>query len=233
MSDSRKHNSEAARRLARTNAGARTNNEHVERHEYYQLDRLTDDKYRNEERVAVGYFVREIPADAFRGCPNLVAVEICLGTTEFGDRSFSDCPKLEEINIPSTTRKIGNGVFEGSNNLRTIDVEGDVLWQYQRNDGFQVVVILDRVLHGFYVPRGDCKVNGKPIIEYSEPVDIEIPDDVYRIENGTFTDCSTLVKVEIPESVREIGDSVFENCVNMVPPYVPSPEAVKRYIYYL
>ena len=224
MSDSRQHNSEAARRPAEVD---------VERHEYYQLDRLPDNKYRNEERVAVGYFVREIPADAFRGCKKLVAVEICLGTTEFGNRAFSECPKLEEINIPSTVRKIGNGVFEGSNNLKRIDIEGDVLWQYQRDDGFQVVVILDRVLHGFYVPRGDCKVNGKPIIEYSEPVDIEIPETVYRIENGTFSDCSTLVKVDIPESVREIGDSVFENCVNMVPPYIPSPDAVKRYIYYL
>ena len=182
MSDSRQHNSEAARRPAEVD---------VERHEYYQLDRLPDNKYRNEERVAVGYFVREIPADAFSKFPKLVAVEICLGTTE--------CHKLEEINIPSTTRKIGDAVFEGSNNLKRIDVEGHVLWQYQFDDEYHVTVNLGGTLHEFGIPRGDCEINGKPVSKYKGlPVDM-VPDTVERFK----LKCGTLARVWIPSSVSE------------------------------
>ena len=191
MIDSRQHNSEAAEQPAEVD---------VERHEYYQLDRLPDNKYRNEERVAVGYFVREIPADAFSKFPKLVAVEICWGTTEIGNRAFSECHKLEEINIPSTTRKIGDAVFEGSNNLRKIEVEGHVLWQYQLDDEYHVTVNLDGTLLEFGIPRGDCEINGKPVSEYKGLLDGEIPDTVERGETGSCT----LASVWIPSSVSEL-----------------------------
>lgn len=55
----------------------------------------------------------------------------------------------------------------------------------------------------FGIKNGDCEISGEPVSEYYGLLEGEIPDTVYRIENGAFSDCSTLVKVNIPESVKE------------------------------
>ena len=187
MIDFSEYNREAAEQPAEVD---------VEGHGYYKLQRLPDNKYRNEERVAVGHSVKEIPANAFRGCPNLVAVRLCWGTTVIGNRAFSECHKLEEINIPASVQKIGDAVFEGSNNLKRIDVEGDVLWQYQLDDEFQVTVNLDGTLLEFNIPRGDCEINGQPVSKYKGLLDCEIPDTVERDE--------TYTRIWIPSSVSEL-----------------------------
>ena len=60
---------------------------------------------RNEEVFTVPASVTGIGSDAFRGCTNLVSVNIPVSVTSIGDMAFRDCDRLENIRYAGTQKR--------------------------------------------------------------------------------------------------------------------------------
>ena len=63
---------------------------------------------------------KTIPANAFRGCANLLTITIPDGITEIGDSAFQDCVKLNGIVIPNSVGYVGNYAFSGCTSLSDV-----------------------------------------------------------------------------------------------------------------
>ena len=56
-----------------------------------------------------------------------------------------------------------------------------------------------------------------------------IPNNITKIEQGTFENCSALVSIEIPSSIKKIGLWAFRNCENLSSISIPnSVEIIER-----
>ena len=42
--------------------------------------------------------------------------------------------------------------------------------------------------------------------------DVEIPNNITKIEEGLFCDCTKLESVELPSNIEIVGDAAFFNC---------------------
>lgn len=67
------------------------------------------------------------------------------------------------------------------------------------------------------VLTGDIFLCNKDIlVKYAgEDEDVDIPEDITKIDAGAFKDNKTIKTVNIPDTVTELGDSVFEGCTSL------------------
>ncbi len=139
----------------------------------------------------INYPVTEIGSEAFLDCSGLTSVIIPNSVTEIGYYAFDNCTSLTSLTIGNSVTEIYGGAFNGCYNLASVTLNSNAL-----------------VSKDYYY---------SPFLESfgSQVKDYIIGEEVTRIGNNTFADCSGLASVTIPNSVTEIGSGAFMNCSGM------------------
>lgn len=151
---------------------------------YYERDRI-------EDRIE----------GAFRGCKNLISINIPNRITNISSDSFRECSSLKSIKIPDGVNKIGSSAFQGCSSLESVIMPSEV------------------------------DTLGGAMFAYCTSLrEIRMPDVVRNIQLGTtdekqqadwllytgfFMGCENLVNVTLPASINSDGGvqmNMFRNC---------------------
>ena len=145
---------------------------------------------------------------------SIVSLKINEGVTSIGDYSFSDCSYLVEVEIADTLTHIGVAAFEGCNNLETLVLPDGV------NTISDFAFSWCNRLHNVTLPQ-KCDYLGQGAFESCSIREIQIPEGIESIEEGTFKFCEGLQSVTIPSSVRTIQAEAFEDCDSLLEIIIP------------
>lgn len=174
------------------------------------------------------YKVTDITSYAFKGCSELISVEIPSSVTFIGASAFSDCTKLESINIPNIIAS-GSNPISGCTKLRSVKYNCNSISPWLRdNTSVEEVVLGDNVESISDYAFSGCS-NLKNVIcsnsltyigksafkSCSNLKDFTIPNSVKRIKDQAFSYCTELTNITIPNSVIEIGMSAFSYCTEL------------------
>ena len=72
------------------------------------------------KKIVIGKNILRIPAGAFKGCSNLVVVEMSDTVKEIMKEAFLSCERLRSIEIPPYVAKITASSFKGCERLKTV-----------------------------------------------------------------------------------------------------------------
>lgn len=121
--------------------------------------------------------------------------------TDIDAEAFSGCTQLTSITIPYSIKNIGENAFSGCSSLKKVIVSDLKAWCAISFNGIEANP-LSKSHHLF------CN-------EFTEVIDLVIPDDVKTICSYSFLNCTSLTSVTIPNSVTSIGDYSFYACSNL------------------
>ena len=137
--------------------------------------------------VSIPGSVTTIDYGAFQDCSNLKTVNLPSCLTTISDYAFSGCIDLSNIILPNSIESVGSQAFN------------DTKWYDNQSDGV------------VYVGKVAYKYKG----QMPENTYLEIIDGTISISSGAFKNFSNLVEVFIPESVCNIGEWSFYGCTNL------------------
>lgn len=177
--------------------------------------------------IAIPSPVTRIESRTFYGCTGLESVRLGKNLKSIGDYAFYNCG-LESISLPESLETIGDYAFGNVYMKKTeenlnIDIVipqhvieiGDHAFLNIRNvDTFSVSPLNtaysseDGVLYGLR--------NGKKSILIRCPETKQgtciISEEVEKISEGAFAQCTYLEKIILPKKLQEIGAGAFRNC---------------------
>ena len=134
------------------------------------------------EEVTFAEGITTIGENAFRGCEDLITINLPSTLECIEDRAFYECPELLNVTIPGSVKEYGEFIFYGSGVETIIITEGlEVLPQY--------------AIRGL-----------------DDLTSIVLPSTVIKIEDRAIYECKNLTSVVIPQDVTEIGEYVFYGC---------------------
>ncbi|EJK44611.1 hypothetical protein THAOC_36836, partial [Thalassiosira oceanica] len=159
-------------------------------------------------RVQIGPQVTEIPNGTFRGCSNLVEVQMNYeGLQTIGATAFESCKSLRSVSLPSTVTKWGYGAFHDCSNLVEV----------QFNEGLQVIGFGSfgecSALRRVTIPSTVTKLGGYAFFGCSNLA--ELNEGLQTIGSSSFEDCTALQSVAIPSTVTKLGTLAFHHCSNL------------------
>ena len=149
--------------------------------------------------------VTSIGCNAFKECKNLESITIPDSVTSIGDCAFSYCSSLTSITIPDSVTSIGYAPFSYCSSLISVEVD-EANKNYVDEEG--ILFNKDKNLLITYPASKEGK-------------SYEISSITTSIENGAFSNCSSLTSITIPDSVTSIGGSAFSNCINLTNITIP------------
>ena len=182
----------------------------------------------SENEYSIPEGTQTIGKEAFKGCSELVNVEIPALVTMIGDCAFYECTSLTSIDIPDSVTTIGDNPFGYCHVLNKIKVSPD----------HEVFAVIDNALINmeensivsypcglseskYRIPE-EIQIIGAGAFAGCEGLkSIEIPDSVTTIEMSAFANCTNLMNIEIPDSVTIIGNSAFIFCSSMTSIEIP------------
>lgn len=166
----------------------------------------------NIHSVSLSSTLRIINDYAFDSTP-IAKIELPETLEYIGTDAFYYCRNLTEINVPSSIKQIGARAFDGtpwSNNLKSekgITYISNVAYQYDSNykhngDTFSFRDGTVATSNGFSFPN-----------EIKEKIkNLELPESLIEIGDGTFNGFKILGEVKLPSSLRRIGIEAFAYC---------------------
>lgn len=191
-------------------------------------------------RVQIGPQVTEIPNGTFRGCSNLVEVQMNYeGLQTIGATAFESCKSLRSVSLPSTVTKWGYGAFHDCSNLVEV----------QFNEGLQVIGFGSfgecSALRRVTIPSTVTKLGGYAFfgcsnlaeVRFNEGLEViggqalqycralqsvSLPSTVIKLGGRAFFGCSNLVELQLNEGLQTIGSSSFEDCTALQSVAIPS-----------
>ena len=142
---------------------------------------------------------------------DVTEISIPDGVTKIDEEAFKDCTSLTSVTIPASMTEIYYNAFEGCTSLKEVRYGGtQAQWCFMLN-GFKSVP------ENVSVRCSDG--NAQPISK--DVTEISIPEDVTKIGDSVFRDCTSLTSVTIPASVTEIGDRAFWGCTSLASVTIP------------
>ncbi len=140
--------------------------------------------------VTFGPDVVNIPDYLFWGCKGLTEIRLPDNVQTIGKSAFWGCQGISTVVIPESVEQIGGHAFGNCSNLNTVY--------------FNAVNCVN-VVHF---------ENEKPISAFENRAitKVVLGNDVRRIPDYAFAECTNLTGVVIPESVEYIGSKSFFNC---------------------
>ena len=143
----------------------------------------------------------------FRGCNNLMNVEIPSTVKSVGSYAFYNCSKLTSVKLPNQMDCLGQYAFNGCAldsivvPLGIKSIESSTFYNCSN-------------LKSVALPRGLENI-ANSAFRYTAIEEISLPPTVKRINGYAFSDNSSLVEVRIPSSVLSISDNAFGSCSNL------------------
>ena len=110
--------------------------------------------------------IKKIDSEVFRGCVNLISVELPNSVQSIDWCAFFGCDSLTSINLPINIKEIGECAFSNCEDLKSIEL----------NEGLQII--------------------GKYAFENSGLQSINIPLSVKEIGKAAFCNCENLTMVK-------------------------------------
>ena len=176
----------------------------------------------NNTEIAIPNNVTKINDYAFYNCSSLASVIIPNSVTSIAEFAFYNCHRLVEIiNKSSLNITIGIGYItyyakqvtknELDSKLST-DSNGFVTYN-DGKDTWLVNYIGNKT--EIVIPNDVTRINDYAFINCSSLINITIPNSVTSIGDYAFCDCTSLTSIIIPDSVTSIGDAAFYNCISL------------------
>ena len=154
------------------------------------------------KNVTFGNNVTYLGDEIFKGCNNIVQIDIPSSVGSIGNDAFSYCINLTSVTIGKGVVSISKNPFRGCNNLSSMTVkEGNVNYDSRDNCNAIIETSTNELVVG-------CK-------------NTTIPSTVTSIGYGAFNGCSGLTSVTIPSSVTSIGYYAFNGCTGLTSITIP------------
>ena len=184
--------------------------------------------------------VNSVGRNVFRGCTNLVDIDLGCGITEIHESAFEACNRLEEIVIPDGVTFIGYGAFYGCDSLTEIVIPDSVI--SIDGDAFADCSNLTSIVIG-------CGVTSIGIWEFDRctklnRVTISDPDAWLHISfageranplhyaHALYVGDDLLTDLVIPNTVTDISQYAFDGCTSITSVYIPqSVKSIGQYAF--
>lgn len=146
------------------------------------------DNYNTVVSIVIPDTLEEIGKEAFFRCINLKSVVMSKNLRKLGDEAFRECGSLETIVLPASIEELGELAFYYCTNLKTVTLPSK-----------SKITLMPRAVFN------NC----------SSLEQINIPNNVKKIDRSAFYGCSSLTSIDIPSSVIEIRSQAFDECTNL------------------
>lgn len=179
----------------------------------YTLTQIGDSTFISQQitAVEVPQSVTKIGKCAFFACQNLTAVEIPNSVNTIGEGAFAVCRGLKKFKFADSSQRIVLGLdFLFESPVEELYIGRN--WKYgtsMTQDGFCESVI------SLTISNNVTKIEDFAFYNCTGLTSLEIPSSVINIGNFTFSSCTGLTAVEIPNTVKSIGTSAFTDCTNL------------------
>ena len=141
-------------------------------------------EYRSRGTLIVPDGVTKIPDNAFKGCDEIIAVELPPTLVEIGESAFVGCSSLVSINLHETgVTSIGAYAFSGCTSLETVAL-----------------------------PESASTIADGLFNQCSALTSVTISASTTMIGDRSFSGCSSLSLITLPASVDSIGAEAFHGC---------------------
>ena len=175
-----------------------------------------------------GHVVKNIGAQAFDACENLVSVSLPNNIEFIELGAFYNCSNLVSVTLSDTLISMSGTPFAGCEKLTQIIVSPDHP-VYEVVDGVLFNKIEKSLVscpcaiiaNGYTIPQGIEKIGIGAFWNCTSLIGITIPDSVTIIDEGAFYDCTNLTKITIPNSITSISNSMFFGCTSLKEVTIP------------
>ena len=189
-----------------------------------------------------------IGKDAFFGCKKLTKVILPNGLSAIRENAFGDCSGIKNLHIPIRLSTLFSDSFSGCSSLETISV-ADQSEMYCLFDG----CLYDKLAEKLYIVPGrkhsivfpeSIKEIGRAMCRHRHIERVIIPNNIKKIEDGAFSDCTALKNIIMGDGIESIGKMAFYGCTALEKIEFPAnlsgisvdknafincPEIIKRY----
>ena len=202
----------------------------IEQSAFFECESLTT--------ITIPGSVLEIKRMAFNGCDNLKKVVILPGVKIIGEEAFGACNSLESITLPASLTQIKEWAFMGCELLESITIpscvsliergafEGcrcEIISESTHyTGGFDLysieekkIVYCSTSIVKYVMPEDVCKIGEYAFFDCTMLKSIDIPDSVLEIEDGAFCGCESLVNIRMSQSLVRIGANAFSGCCSL------------------
>jgi predicted ribosomally synthesized peptide with SipW-like signal peptide len=130
--------------------------------------------------------VKQIAAQAFMNCKEVVEIVVPDGIEVIGKNAFRNCSNLERVILPDSVITIGSYAFSNCTSLQELELPSNI-------------EELDRSAFGY------C----------TSLTELTLPESVKTVGSYCFESCTGLTELTIPNSVTSISDGAFMNCSSL------------------
>ena len=200
------------------------------------------------ESISIPNTVTRIGAEAFSGNNYLVNVTIPNTGITMGEYVFNNCKKIKynedefgyylgDLENPYVVlieaKSLNDGTYTVNSNVKNI---GSYIFKRLYHDLEKIIIPKSVITVGEHAFQS-CNVLSSVTFEEgsqlesigsyafancSSLVEINIPQGVKCIEEGTFSSCSNLININLPEGVTSIGKMAFYSCSSLVNMSLPN-----------
>lgn len=144
--------------------------------------------------------ITEIKKYNFYNFSNIKSIKFPDSLTAIGDYAFCGCSNISEIFMPSNVTNIGTSAFENCTGIKIVNISDlDSWYKIKFNGGLSNPLAYAKNLY----------INNKLV------TDIEIPNNISKINDYAFYNCESIKTVTIPENIKEIGYCAFLSCTEI------------------
>lgn len=170
--------------------------------------------------------VTTIGEAAFSECAELTSLVIPNSVTTIEDGAFYKCSGLTSVYIGTGLEHIGEYIFNECDNLKTAEINSNALVSKNYSSGemnagglFWGAPVEEVILGEDVTSIGDYAFAGCGMLS------VKMSDNLTRIGNQAFWECSWLTSVEFSNNLTYIGEWAFAGCQNL--PSITIPQSVK------
>ena len=166
--------------------------------------------------IVINDGAKKIGCAAFKGCENVMSIDLPSSINTIGDSAFMNCTNLTSITVPVLVGKIGGHVFEGCTSLTSITLPR---WLKEIGyDAFSGCTSLTSIT----LPNGLKEIDVSAFSGCTSLTSITLPNSLKEIGYDAFSGCTSLTSITLPNGLTEIGRSVFSECKSLTSVIIPN-----------
>lgn len=127
------------------------------------------------------------------------------GITVIDEGAFKGCIELKQVIFPLTLKEIGDHAFAGCGNLITASLPSSI-------EQIGKYAFAGTAQKNIVIPQTVYWIGEGAFSNCKKIGSIVVPDNIISIPNHLFHGCTLLEKVTLPETIDAIGDYAFAGC---------------------